>query len=179
MAELQQTLLRAMPLVILGAVLAVAAVMALTEHHRRRLRSAARWRAALDVGIVTSVLLVLLVTLPPIAEGRGADLTPLLPTLRVLDRWTPGRAATVLLGNVALFVPFGAAVALRSRHPLRSAVVAALTLSIGVELLQYALGGGRTAQTDDVLLNVLGGALAGALVARCGRGRRRPRRPLR
>lgn len=91
-----------------------------------------------------------------------------------------------VLGNVALFVPLGLAVAGAARGVGRSAAarLAAAAgfgalLSTGIEGLQLLIPG-RATDVDDVIFNVLG-ALAGAallLVAErfYRRGRRRPAR---
>ena len=65
-----------------------------------------------------------------------------------------------LLGNVALFVPFGFALPLAARSlrtPLR-AITAGAVLSAGVELLQTLLPG-HGPDIDDVILNTLGTAV--------------------
>jgi glycopeptide antibiotics resistance protein len=67
--------------------------------------------------------------------------------------------------NVILFVPFGAAVALRwpALGEAKAAAVA-FALSFGVELVQFLLPLGRTAQTTDVIMNTFGGWLGWLLV---------------
>ena len=71
-----------------------------------------------------------------------------------------------LLGNVALFVPLGAAIALRWPG-LREArvVLVAVALSAAIELVQGITATGRMAQLTDVLMDALG-AWLGWLIAR-------------
>jgi glycopeptide antibiotics resistance protein len=69
-----------------------------------------------------------------------------------------------LVGNVALFVPFG--MALRWRLPSLGVLAVAggaLALSAGVELLQATLGG-RWANSTDVITNTVGGALGAMII---------------
>ena len=60
--------------------------------------------------------------------------------------------------NVALFVPFGIALAQRGATTAWAAV-ASLLLSATVEMLQYTMVPGRDATISDVLANTLGGTL--------------------
>lgn len=76
------------------------------------------------------------------------------------------RATVDMLLNVALFAPFGFALALSRTHPhtLRVGLVT-LGISLGIELLQLVIPG-RTVSAADVLLNTLGGALGAFLSPR-------------
>ncbi len=73
-------------------------------------------------------------------------------------------------GNIAVFLPFGAALALAlSGAPLRKRqwwqlAAAGCALSTGIELAQLAVPG-RVTDIDDVILNVLGTLIGGALMS--------------
>jgi hypothetical protein len=75
-----------------------------------------------------------------------------------------------VLLNIALFVPFGAALAWGRAFSLRNgtrALVAALVVSTVIELLQLSVTRGRDASLSDIVANALGGVL-GASVAHEG-----------
>jgi glycopeptide antibiotics resistance protein len=71
-------------------------------------------------------------------------------------------------GNLALFVPLGILLPLVWRR-LRfwNGLLAALAISVGIELAQYLTRpwSNRLADVNDVILNVVGAALGLALVA--------------
>ena len=115
---------------------------------------AMRWAVPL-VGVWAASVAVL--TLRP-GSGLGTRLN-LVPI--VVDG--PGSAVDAVL-NVAVFVPFGlllAAAAVR----FRTTFVAALAITLTIEVSQYLADNGRTADINDVLTNVAG-ACVGWAVAR-------------
>ena len=71
--------------------------------------------------------------------------------------------AIKLLGNVALFVPFGISLQLLLRRQIWVTVAAGLTTSLCVEVLQYLLTRG-TSTTGNLILNCAG-ALVGASIS--------------
>jgi glycopeptide antibiotics resistance protein len=111
--------------------------------------------AAANVALVASVVAVLSLTLAP---GYAADEDlELVPFGEIADALTPPfepLLAEVVL-NVLLFVPLGAALALRKVSVGRT-VLAAVALSATVELAQLLVVSGRTTSVDDVLLNTAG-----------------------
>jgi glycopeptide antibiotics resistance protein len=144
--------------------------------------------AAIDAlvlgGLLLAVASTLTFTLVPQPDGPGGahswNLVPFASTSRIAASSVDALVAVrILLGNVLLFVPVGFFVALyrRSSHPLRSALVASLGLSLVVEVTQAALPLGRVANVDDVILNVAGG-LIGAIVALAVWGAVRHLRPV-
>lgn len=99
--------------------------------------------------------------------------------------WSPPLTAPEPLWNVLLFVPFGLALAVASRRPVR-AVAAGSALSLGIELAQaVATPIGRSCDTSDWIANsvgsLIGVALAGVGVglARLQRGGEPPAVPTR
>jgi hypothetical protein len=118
-----------------------------------------RWT---DAGLAAAVALVALLTLVPQGGGWawGAPLAEL--------RWYAtglGSEATLLqlLGNLALLGPLAVRAVLRW-PPLaapRRLAGAALTVAVGVEVLQWALPMGRVVSPLDAALNVAGALLAG------------------
>jgi glycopeptide antibiotics resistance protein len=158
------------PLILVAVVLAAigSSLMLLQRRGRAPLNVIGR-RTVLDALLVLSILLILVVTLPP-QPGLGGRRVSLVP---FRDTWLAIRKVTVadtdllaVLGNLLLFAPFGSVASIRwpsLARLSRMAVVAAL-FSILLEVVQYFMGG-RSSSIDDVLLNT-GGAVLGALVAR-------------
>jgi glycopeptide antibiotics resistance protein len=81
-----------------------------------------------------------------------------------------------LAGNVLLYVPLGLLLVFAVRRITFTAVVAvAATVSLLLEIGQWAINTGRSASLDDVLLNVLGsvlGWLAATTAVRLSSGER-------
>ncbi|GIG35656.1 VanZ family protein [Cellulomonas pakistanensis] len=80
-----------------------------------------------------------------------------------------GYEAADALKNVAVFVPLGVLTALLgARASGRRAVLVAVSVSLGIEVSQlvaaHLLGGGHLADVNDLLFNVLGGALGYGLL---------------
>jgi glycopeptide antibiotics resistance protein len=77
----------------------------------------------------------------------------------------------VLVGNAAAFVPLGVLVPLAlRRHSALLVVATALCVSVGIEVGQYLLSlavgwGYRSADIDDVIVNVCGAMVGYALLA--------------
>jgi glycopeptide antibiotics resistance protein len=81
-----------------------------------------------------------------------------------------------LLGNILLFVPWGAAVAFRWRRlGVVALVVATVLLSGSIETWQAVSRTGRMADVTDVLMNTFGG-IVGYLLARVLLSRQNARR---
>ncbi|MFV0287685.1 MAG: VanZ family protein [Demequina sp.] len=127
-------------------------------------------RTALWGGLLLSLALIGMLTLASLVGddfdgAQGVNLVPFQEIQRGLD----SRGSTPwfnLVGNVLLFIPFGAAVASLARTGFLGRVVYGTLLggllSTGIELTQY--WGGRVADIDDIILNTAG-ALLGALLA--------------
>src|SRR5947209_2383042 len=104
-------------------------------------------------GLALSLALVLGATLRPVGGQNHVVLAP----------WASRQLTSVnVLGNVALFA-LPSAVLWSFGWSLGRTVVAGFVISLGIELLQFAVPG-RTTATADVLCNVAGAA-AGWLVA--------------
>ena len=105
----------------------------------------------------------------------GIELTPDLTALTCSSTLLPSGsfARTFCVrnaaGNVALFVPFGVLLPLVWTHlRLRRALLIAIVLSCGIELLQYlsrAWGSYRSADVNDVVLNGVGACLGLVIVS--------------
>jgi glycopeptide antibiotics resistance protein len=99
----------------------------------------------------------------------SADLTPITAT--AASQGLSSRFVIGFLGNIAVFVPWGAAVALALNrrawwHMLGGAIGSGALLSASIELLQMAVPG-RVTAWDDWALNTLGAAF-GAIVVYWG-----------
>lgn len=105
----------------------------------------------------------------------GIDLRPSLASLTCSSAFLPsGSTANTFCvrnarGNVLLFFPLGFLLPLVWRHlRFRRGIEIAIATSVGIELVQYlsrTWGINRTADVNDVLLNVLGACLGLALVS--------------
>ncbi len=88
-----------------------------------------------------------------------------------------GRTVLQLVGNVVLLVPLAALAVLRwpaLSEPTRL-VAASISMGAGIELLQWFLPLGRVVSPLDAVLNAVGAAVTGLLVARL---RQLPRRAI-
>jgi glycopeptide antibiotics resistance protein len=166
-----------------GAALGCAIVAGTALWLRRRGTDGSRrsvTRTLLDLGIGLWLALTLVVTLTPDPVSYARRILVLAPTGfgKVL---TDPKGHSHILAEIALncllFVPFGILGparwrALRRPIPL---IVVAMTISVGIEGLQFALAVGRTTSTDDVLANTLGALLGWAAASVVGAvWRRRP-----
>lgn len=128
-----------------------------------------------------SVLVILFATVF-LEMGDGITFSPprrflnLIPLRWLSEPWEMGqRKMTVqLVSNALMFVPFGffLPVAVKGRRTFPKTLLGAFLFSFCIELFQYFTG--RSADIDDLLLNVLGG-MAGyglfALFSRLFRGK--------
>ena len=136
-------------------------------------------RPALWAGLAISVTMIGIITLGSAVTGQytgdpGVNLVPFDEIQRGLNN--RGTSSwTNVVGNIALFVPLGFAIACLVRGGVWArwllATMSGFVLSTAIEVTQYAFG--RVADIDDVILNTSGalvgglvGALIGALMAR-------------
>ena len=128
--------------------------------------------------IYAIVLAIATLAPPPISPSNGYFGTNLVPIVHSISCFVPdpGQPSTtafctrIILGNIVLFLPFGLLFPLvfRSWHSMKSVVLAALGVSVSIEVLQYAgrwAGSPRWSDVDDVIFNVFG-ALLGYLILR-------------
>lgn len=128
-------------------------------------------RPALWTGLVISVCLIAVVTLGTVVTGQftgkpGLNLVPFEEIRRGLDN--RGTSSwTNVVGNVALFIPLGFAIACLVRAGWWgrwiAAAISGLVMSATIEVTQYAFG--RVADVDDIILNTGGAVAGGALGA--------------
>lgn len=111
---------------------------------------------------VTSLVAIFMFTQhsPYYGHGRVFELSPFadLKASRISDH-----RRDLVLANIALFMPFGAAVAWRGWR-FGKTIGVAVAISILAEASQFITAHGRVAQTADVLLNTAGAVLAWVLV---------------
>ena len=99
-------------------------------------------------------------------ERRKVYLRPFESTRMFLELWEYPYARWNVLGNILLFVPFGALMigfAKKIRGALASLGLS-LASSFGFELIQFMYGIGEF-DVDDIMLNVLGALLGYILVS--------------
>jgi glycopeptide antibiotics resistance protein len=120
-------------------------------------------------GLTTlTVLGILAITLSP-SGGRGGTRVHLLPFSVFWERdpyrdsLVPGMIAAA--ANFIVFIPLGFLAGIRWRlfDKWSTVLVLAATLSLGIEIIQFGLGG-HDSSLDDVLLNTLGAMFGRALM---------------
>ena len=84
---------------------------------------------------------------------------PFVPIIQGLASQEANITAFNVVGNVALFVPLGAALVWRFGLDLRRVLAIALVASVVVEAIQYTSGIGRSVDINDVVLNTAGGVI--------------------
>ena len=170
------------PILVLSSIVVPCWLIFRLYRHRTGARPLLFHREILLLIFVVYLSGVAAVTLTPnrssrlIAEGKGRmELRPSRASLTcssaLLPRGSTAQAFCVhnARGNVMLFFPLGLFLPLISRNlRFRTGILIAIALSISIELVQYlssAWGSYRSADVNDVILNVLGACLGLALVA--------------
>ncbi|WP_432944937.1 VanZ family protein [Kribbella sp. CA-253562] len=167
MAQLWRTFGDLVPVLILVvAALAVTIPLIARTSPRRR-------RTVFSVLYAGWAICVGAVTLAPAAgqRGRAVELVPFQSIVTLLtDSVSWEVAAAQIGGNVLLFVPLG--VLLEAQRPsssvarrVKRAGLIASGAAVGIELVQYAVGFGRVASIDDVILAVAGALVGSLLIA--------------
>jgi len=121
-----------------------------------------------------AIALILALTLTPLGGDNVVYVTDLDETIDALRRSDKQFLLDLLLeagANILLFLPFGAALALRGFSIGKTAVYG-FVFSAAVESAQFLFISGRTTSVDDVLLNSLGAALGQALMSHYKPGNR-------
>jgi len=114
--------------------------------------------------VLTAVSVVGILGLTMLGGSTASGSSNLIPGRTIVEELTGGTPLGVfnVVGNVAMFVPFGWLLVLAAaRRPLVLAVVAGVGLSVVIELVQSLIG--RVSDIDDVILNG-----TGAVVGACG-----------
>ncbi len=133
--------------------------------------------ALLAAGVVAIVAFTIVPLRIPMADQYqpppGINWEPVVPVLQGLLSQEGDIAAFNAIGNLALYVPLGAAVTWRLGMSRRNVLVLALLVSVAIEAWQVVAPDQRSADVNDVLLNVigaLGGAVGMSLVLRLAPG---------
>jgi glycopeptide antibiotics resistance protein len=119
-------------------------------------------RRAFFLGLLAVYAVILAgVTLTPGSESQSPSLIPFVEMWRELARSSRTNALANSVGNIALFVPLGWLIPMTwpRMRSLDLIVVAAVGLSVAIELSQFLFIDGRSPSTDDVILNTLGAAV--------------------
>ena len=172
----------AFPILVLSSIVVPCWLVFRLYRHRTGGHALSFHREILLLAFVLYLAGLAAVTLTPnrssrlIAEGKGRiELRPNLSSLTCSSAFLPkGSTAQAFCvhnarGNVMLFFPLGIFIPLVWRQ-LRfwRAIQIAIALSVSIELLQYvssAWGSYRSADVNDIILNVLGACLGLALVS--------------
>jgi len=112
--------------------------------------------AALALGAVWAVSVAFMTLRPGSGLGMRLNLLPLLFDGR-------GSAIDAVL-NVGVFVPLGVVLALAGAR-LRTAFIVGLAATLSIEVSQYVLDVGRTADINDVITNTVGALLGWGVAA--------------
>lgn len=150
-----------LPLIALGLILIVVAIVLLTRFrvNRGTPRRRATFSATFDVTLLASIVTILILTLPPsITTQRRVSLVPFAELRRAVGDFGVGE----IVGNALMFVPVGFLTPLRWPRldsPLHI-LVASTCFSIVIETLQFILPTGRDSSLTDVVMNAVG-AMAG------------------
>lgn len=125
-------------------------------------------RAALAAVAIASVALALVMTMRPAPGALPARPRPVLNPWTTLEVVVTGSGVSFparmeALGNLLVMMPLGVSLGLLLGW--RVAVAACAGLSLAVELAQWVLATGRTADATDLLLNTAGGCLGAGIAA--------------
>lgn len=170
------------PILVLSAIVVPIWLVVRLYRHRTRRQPLSLPRELLFLAFVVYLSAVAAATLTPnrsarlVAEGRGAVvLRPSMAALTCSDATLPRESTARAFclhnarGNVMLFFPLGILLPLLwPRLRFWRAMQVALALSVSIELLQYlssALGSYRSADVNDVILNVAGAVLGLTLMS--------------
>lgn len=106
----------------------------------------------------------------PLLELRSVNLIPLRTIIEFIrEPLDLVMAMTNILGNIAVFVPFGIFISYTvKKKSLGYQTLILFLTSLSIEIVQYILALGST-DVDDILLNVLGGLLGIAICQRMKR----------
>ena len=135
------------------AAVPVAALLVWTRSARRGWRN-----PTLEAVLVLGTLPWLWMVLTPRGSGRALDLVPFAD---LAGQLSAASAVEQIGGNLLVFAALGAAAPMRWGLGWRVVALAAAG-SVAIEIVQYVLAIGRVSSIDDVLLNVVGAALAAA-----------------
>lgn len=143
------------------AIAALALVVAAWRHRSRGRRAVAHTVGEAAILISFGAIALLTLRGPLGDEPEAVNFVPfrdeLLAMRGMID---PTYATTLLVANVVLFAPLGAALAGRfATSPAWVLVLAAMLVSLGIEAAQAVLNIGRQADVTDLLMNTLGAAL--------------------
>jgi glycopeptide antibiotics resistance protein len=148
--------------------IAVAGLALFVWRQRRQSPSGAAISTIRDFTLIAAVAIIVVLTLNPNDQDSQTRRWQLMPfeDLRsaLAGQQSLQLAIIEIVGNVALFVPFG--VALRWRFPrlgLTQAAGIAFGTSVLIEVIQAVIPGSRWSDTTDVITNVAGALLGAAL----------------
>jgi glycopeptide antibiotics resistance protein len=132
------------------------------------------WRESLtEVGMVYLTVPWVWMILTPVRVPAGTKMVHLVPGEDVVGLWNSGQFWLQIGGNLGVFFALGALAPIRTRlfrSPWRLLALGAAG-SLGLELVQRLMVGGRVFSVDDVLLNALGCLLGGLVTWRWWRSR--------
>jgi glycopeptide antibiotics resistance protein len=157
-----------------AAVAAGSVILAVIRSRKMPIRAAiAATLPDAAMGLIVALILVLTLRPGPQLEGERTTIN-LVPFREQFLDWTrrsgPLAAIAEVVGNVAVFVPLGGAVAWRfERLRRRHAAIGFVAFSLAIEVTQLLIGERRTADITDVLLNPAG-AMIGFELWRAWRG---------
>jgi glycopeptide antibiotics resistance protein len=116
---------------------------------------------------VTLGVLVGFLVLMPVGDADTSTLD-LVPGADLSDALSDDGSLWQVIGNLLMLCPLGALLPIRVRRmrAVSRVALAAMSVSVLIEALQFVIHNGRVSSTDDVLLNTLGATIGAALTQR-------------
>ena len=158
-------------IVIAALAMAVVWLLLVAWRSRNHARGEAMRASVKDMAVVMSLVAILIFTVQPSLVVRQdwthLSIVPFEDLLRSLDRVGRAREVAVanLVGNIVLFVPWGAALAARfGGMSFKVAFLLIAGLSSGVETVQTIWPIVRSSDVTDVLMNALGGVVGFVII---------------
>ena len=116
----------------------------------------------INLCLFISILLIVSQTLFPIRFGykfKGFEIYNLIPLkvpLMIFIQYSFGYFLYQVLGNIALFVPFGFFIFIKTNKNIKKSSIIIFMITLGVEIIQGFIPY-RFCEIDDLWLNTLGG----------------------
>ncbi|MDK2562944.1 VanZ family protein [Romboutsia sedimentorum] len=116
----------------------------------------------INLGLLLSVLLIISQTIFPLRLGYKFEefeiynLIPLKVSIMMFTQYSFGYFLYQVLGNIALFVPLGFFIFIKTNKNIKKSLIIIFSITLGVEIIQGFIPY-RFCEIDDLWLNTLGG----------------------
>lgn len=161
------------PLFLIVSILTIGVIITISLLRKKLNGQDLNWKKlTLYCGVIVSLIGIFFVTNLSIFSTTGITYPRIYNLIPVVDLYnmitssvTIGVPLRNILLNVCLFIPFGFLVTLTGKNSASKVILSGTLLSCLMELLQYIVPRGRTADINDVILNTLG-TLIGYFIAK-------------